>query len=205
MNGENGEDPSAATASLSSSRAYRAALRVQGGSPGGAGSLCLLAGSTVLTTVLRRDPAANTRLLRRSAVYRGGGGPAHSAFYPPSPAMVPVHQGGDARGGQLAQHRWDGLPRPGYDRRDLPDHRCLVRRRGGGGCHHRPRRGVRLVLVRGALASLARVASEWRYFWAPSILPNILTQIVRDPEGSRPGFSTSVYAPPRERHLPVSP
>ena len=69
---------------------------------------------------------------------RGGGDPAHSAFFPPSPVVARVHQGGDARGSQLPQHRWDGLPRPGYDRRDLPDHRCPVWRRGGGGVNHRP-------------------------------------------------------------------
>ena len=53
---------------------------------------------------------------------------------------------------------------------------------------HHPRRGVRVVLVRAAVASLARVASEWRSLRAPCILPNILTQKGREPSGLRPVF-----------------
>jgi hypothetical protein len=70
---------------------------------------------------------------------------------------------------------------------------------------HHPRRGVRVVLVRAAVASLARVASEWRSLRAPCILPDILTQKGWDPSGLRPCFSTTVQAAPRKGRLPVSP
>ena len=124
----------------------------------GTGALRLLTDSTLLPTVLHRDPAAALHLLRHAVVHRGVGGPTYRAFLPPPPPVAPARQRGDARDVQPPHHSRIGLPRLSDDRRGLHDYRLPVWWRFVGGGRRWHWRGIRVVLVRAAAASSPRLA-----------------------------------------------
>jgi Family of unknown function (DUF6328) len=76
----------------------------------------------------------------------------------PPPPVAPARQRGDAQDVQPPHHCRIGLPRLGDDRRGVHDHRLPVRGHFVGGGRRRHRGGFRVVLVRAAAASSARLA-----------------------------------------------
>ena len=76
----------------------------------------------------------------------------------PPPPVASARQRGDAQDVQPPHHSRIGLPRFGDDRRSVHDHRLPVRGRFVGGGRRRHWGGFRVVLVRAAAASPARLA-----------------------------------------------